>query len=175
MTSREALASKAFPKSIIILGAGAIGVEFAYFSLQRLRLQGDACRDAPADPARPEDEEVSKTLQRSFEKQIVQHVGTHGARTVRVGEDLREGRPRGRRDEEHHRGRGRPFPPSGSSRTPGRRPGPRGSSRSSRSVWLPEGGRRLPDGSIIGIYGARDIIEAPRSSPTWPPTRPSAP
>ncbi len=31
MTSREALATKTLPKSIIILGAGAIGCEFAYF------------------------------------------------------------------------------------------------------------------------------------------------
>ena len=31
MTSREALVSKEFPKSIAIVGAGAIGVEFAYF------------------------------------------------------------------------------------------------------------------------------------------------
>lgn len=31
MTSREVLAQEAFPESIIILGAGAIGVEFAYF------------------------------------------------------------------------------------------------------------------------------------------------
>jgi dihydrolipoamide dehydrogenase len=31
MTSREALEMKKQPKSIIILGAGAIGVEFAYF------------------------------------------------------------------------------------------------------------------------------------------------
>ena len=31
MTSREALAAKSLPKSIIIVGAGAIGVEFAYF------------------------------------------------------------------------------------------------------------------------------------------------
>ncbi len=31
MTSREILANKKFPKSMIVVGAGAIGVEFAYF------------------------------------------------------------------------------------------------------------------------------------------------
>ena len=31
MTSREALAIKTLPKSVVIVGAGAIGVEFAYF------------------------------------------------------------------------------------------------------------------------------------------------
>ena len=31
MTSREALANTKLPKSVIIVGAGAIGVEFAYF------------------------------------------------------------------------------------------------------------------------------------------------
>ncbi|HTZ21045.1 MAG TPA: FAD-dependent oxidoreductase, partial [Opitutaceae bacterium] len=31
MTSREALAGKTLPKSIIVVGAGAIGVEFSYF------------------------------------------------------------------------------------------------------------------------------------------------
>ena len=31
MTSREALADQTLPKSMVILGAGAIGVEFAYF------------------------------------------------------------------------------------------------------------------------------------------------
>ena len=31
MTSREALAIKTLPKSVIVLGAGAIGAEFSYF------------------------------------------------------------------------------------------------------------------------------------------------
>jgi len=75
MTSREALANKTQPKSIIVVGAGAIGVEFAYFfnSLgTKVTLVEMLPQILPI-----EDEEVSKTLQRSFEKQgIAVHVGT---------------------------------------------------------------------------------------------------
>jgi dihydrolipoamide dehydrogenase len=75
MTSREALANKTQPKSIIVVGAGAIGVEFAYFfnSLgSKVTLVEMLPQVLPI-----EDEEVSKTLQRSFEKQgIAVHTGT---------------------------------------------------------------------------------------------------
>src|ERR1700722_17238119 len=67
MTSREALASKDFPKSIIIVGAGAIGVEFAYFYNafgSKVTLVEMLPQILPV-----EDEEISKTLYRSFEKQ----------------------------------------------------------------------------------------------------------
>jgi len=75
MTSREALANKNQPKSIIVVGAGAIGVEFAYFynSLgSKVTLVEMLPQILPV-----EDEEVAKTLQRSFEKQgIAVHTGT---------------------------------------------------------------------------------------------------
>jgi dihydrolipoamide dehydrogenase len=75
MTSREALASKTFPKSVVIVGAGAIGVEFAYFYNafgSKVTLVEMLPQVLPV-----EDEEISKTLARSFEKQgIVLHVGT---------------------------------------------------------------------------------------------------
>jgi dihydrolipoamide dehydrogenase len=75
MTSREALASKEFPGSILIVGAGAIGVEFAYFYNafgSKVTLVEMLPEILPS-----EDEEVSRTLHRSFEKQgIVLHVGT---------------------------------------------------------------------------------------------------
>jgi dihydrolipoamide dehydrogenase len=75
MTSREALASTVFPKSIIIVGAGAIGVEFAYFYNafgSKVTLVEMLPQILPI-----EDEEISKTLHRSFEKQgIAIHVGT---------------------------------------------------------------------------------------------------
>jgi len=75
MTSREALASKQFPASILIVGAGAIGVEFAYFYNafgSKVTLVEMLPQILPV-----EDEEVAKTLHRSFEKQgIVIHVGT---------------------------------------------------------------------------------------------------
>ncbi|MEE4209853.1 MAG: dihydrolipoyl dehydrogenase [Parvularcula sp.] len=67
MTSREALAMTTMPKSVIILGAGAIGVEFAYF----LNAFGSKVRLVEMLPAivPVEDQEISKTLERSFKKQ----------------------------------------------------------------------------------------------------------
>jgi dihydrolipoamide dehydrogenase len=75
MTSREALASKEFPASILIVGAGAIGVEFAYFYNafgSKVTLVEMLPEILPA-----EDEEVARTLHRAFERQgITLHVGT---------------------------------------------------------------------------------------------------
>jgi dihydrolipoamide dehydrogenase len=76
MTSREALVPrKTVPKSIVIIGAGAIGVEFAYFYNAfgaKVTLVEMLPQITPV-----EDEEVAKVLQRSFEKQgIAVHVGT---------------------------------------------------------------------------------------------------
>ncbi|HTB64539.1 MAG TPA: dihydrolipoyl dehydrogenase [Opitutales bacterium] len=67
LTSFEALQMKKVPESIIILGAGAIGVEFAYF------LNCFGCKVTLVEmlprilPV--EDEEVSAALERSFKKQ----------------------------------------------------------------------------------------------------------
>ena len=75
MTSREALASKTLPKSIAIVGAGAIGVEFAYFYNAfgvKVTLVEMLPQILPV-----EDEEVARTLHRAFEKQgIAVHTGT---------------------------------------------------------------------------------------------------
>jgi dihydrolipoamide dehydrogenase len=76
MTSREALVPrKSPPKSIVIMGAGAIGVEFAYFFNafgSKVTLVEMMPQIVPV-----EDEDVGKALQRSFEKQgIAVHVGT---------------------------------------------------------------------------------------------------
>ena len=83
MTSREALAARELPKSIIIVGAGAIGVEFAYFYNAfgtKVTLVEMLPQILPI-----EDEEVSKTLHRAFEKQgIALHVGTK-CENFRVG------------------------------------------------------------------------------------------
>jgi dihydrolipoamide dehydrogenase len=83
MTSREALASKELPKSVVIVGAGAIGVEFAYFYNafgSKVTLVEMLPQILPV-----EDEEVSRTLSRSFEKQgITLHVGTK-CENFRVG------------------------------------------------------------------------------------------
>lgn len=67
MTSREALASKKLPKSIVIVGAGAIGVEFAYF-YNAFGVDVTLVEMLP-NVLPIEDEEISKTLERSFKKQ----------------------------------------------------------------------------------------------------------
>jgi dihydrolipoamide dehydrogenase len=75
MTSREALAGKTLPKSIIVVGAGAIGVEFSYF-YNALGTKVTLVEMLP-QVLPIEDEEVSRTLHRSLEKQgIAIHVGT---------------------------------------------------------------------------------------------------
>ena len=76
MTSREALVPrKTPPKSIVIVGAGAIGVEFAYFYNAfgtKVTLVEMLPQIVPV-----EDEDVAKALHRAFEKQgIAVHVGT---------------------------------------------------------------------------------------------------
>ncbi len=84
MTSREALAAKTAPKTLAIIGAGAIGVEFAYFFNAfgtKVTLIEMLPQVLPV-----EDEEVAKVLQRSFEKQgIAVHTGTK-SENIRVGE-----------------------------------------------------------------------------------------
>ena len=86
MTSREALEPrKSPPKSIVIIGAGAIGVEFAYFFNAfgtKVTLVEMLPQVVPV-----EDEEIGKTLQRAFEKQgITVHVNTK-VENVRVKKD----------------------------------------------------------------------------------------
>ncbi len=75
MTSREALANQTLPQSIVIVGAGAIGVEFAYFFNAfgtRVTLVEQLPQILPV-----EDEEVARTLHRAFERQgITIHTGT---------------------------------------------------------------------------------------------------
>ncbi len=84
MTSREALVAKTPPKTLAIIGAGAIGVEFAYFFNafgSKVTLIEMLPQVLPV-----EDEEVAKLLQRSFEKQgIAVHTGTK-SENIRVGE-----------------------------------------------------------------------------------------
>jgi len=84
MTSREALIAKAPPKSMAIIGAGAIGVEFAYFFNafgSKVTLIEMLPQVLPV-----EDADVAKLLQRSFEKQgIAVHTGTK-CENIRVGD-----------------------------------------------------------------------------------------
>ena len=85
MTSREALAMQKMPKSIVIIGAGAIGVEFAYF------LNAFGCEVTLVemmDRIVPvEDGEVSAALARAFKKRKISlHVGTK-VEDIEVGKD----------------------------------------------------------------------------------------
>ena len=69
MTSREALVMKQQPKSVAIVGSGAIGVEFAYF----LNAFGTDVTILEIMPqlVPVEDEEVAKALERAFKKQKI--------------------------------------------------------------------------------------------------------
>ena len=86
MTSREALVPRARPPaSVAIIGAGAIGVEFAYF----LNTFGSKVTLIEVLPqvVPVEDEEVARLLHRSFEKQgIAIHTGTK-AENFKVGKN----------------------------------------------------------------------------------------
>ncbi len=84
MTSREALARTEQPKSIVVVGAGAIGVEFSYFYNAfgtKVTLVEMLPQILPV-----EDEEVAKLLERSLAKQgIAIHTGTK-CEDIRLGE-----------------------------------------------------------------------------------------
>lgn len=84
MTSREALAMKEKPASIVILGAGAIGVEFAYF----LNAFGSKVTlvEMMDNIVPVEDVEVSKALERSFKKQGINIFTSTTAENIVVGE-----------------------------------------------------------------------------------------
>ena len=85
ITSREALALRTLPKSVIIVGAGAIGVEFAYFYNAfgaKVTLVEMLPQILPV-----EDDDISRALQRSFDKQgITTHTGTK-CENIRIGPD----------------------------------------------------------------------------------------
>jgi dihydrolipoamide dehydrogenase len=83
MTSREALVMKKQPKSIAIIGAGAIGVEFAYF-LNTLGTETHLIemldRIVPV-----EDQEISQALSRSFKKQGIKVKAGTKVENIEVG------------------------------------------------------------------------------------------
>ena len=63
---RDALAPKSLPKSFVVIGSGAIGIEFASFYRA---LGAEVTVVEAVDRIMPvEDEEVSKAAQKSFEK-----------------------------------------------------------------------------------------------------------
>lgn len=84
MTSREALVMKDLPGSVAIIGAGAIGVEFAYF-LNTLGSETHLVemmdRLVPA-----EDADISEALNRSFKKQGMKTYPGTRVENIEVGE-----------------------------------------------------------------------------------------
>ncbi len=86
MTSREALVPKKLPKSITILGAGAIGAEFAYF-FNALGSEVTLVEMLP-QLLPQEDQEVSRLLERSFKKQ---GINVHTATKLENVEVLKRG------------------------------------------------------------------------------------
>jgi len=83
MTSREALEPRDQPKSIVIIGAGAIGVEFAYFYNAfgtEVTMVEMMPRILPV-----EDQEVSEHLQRSFKKNGIEVLTDTKVESVEVG------------------------------------------------------------------------------------------
>lgn len=80
---REAMAPKSLPKSLIVIGSGAIGIEFGSF----YRALGcDVTVVEAVDRIMPvEDEEVSKAAQKSFEKRGMKF--KVGAKVTKVSKD----------------------------------------------------------------------------------------
>ncbi len=82
LSYREAMVMKELPKSISIVGAGAIGVEFAYF----FRALGSEVTIIEMMPhiVPVEDEEISKELEKSFKKQGIKiHTSTKVEKMVK--------------------------------------------------------------------------------------------
>jgi dihydrolipoamide dehydrogenase len=84
LTSREALAIKTLPKSIVILGAGAIGCEFAYFFNAfgtKVTILEMLPQILPV-----EDAEVAELLKRNFTKQGIEIFTDTKVEKTEVGE-----------------------------------------------------------------------------------------
>lgn len=83
LTSREALARKSQPKSILIVGAGAIGVEFAYF-FNAFGTEVTLVEMLP-QVLPVEDEECARVLTRSFNKQGISTKVSTKVENIKVG------------------------------------------------------------------------------------------
>jgi dihydrolipoamide dehydrogenase len=87
MTSREALVMKRQPKSILIIGASAIGMEFGYF----LNAFGTVVTMVEILPKvlPVEDDEVSRLVARSFKKAgVTMHTGTKVENLTTTGDGI---------------------------------------------------------------------------------------
>ena len=87
LTNREVLGPKEIPKSMLIVGAGAVGVEFASLFSRfgtKVTLVDMLPRIVPL-----EDEEISQELAKSFKKQgIAVHTGARVSGVTRTGQGI---------------------------------------------------------------------------------------
>ena len=82
-TYREAMTAKALPKSLIVVGSGAIGSEFASFYRN---MGADVTLVEMAENILPiEDEEISKLARKSFEKQGIKILTSASLKSLKVG------------------------------------------------------------------------------------------
>jgi dihydrolipoamide dehydrogenase len=87
---REALAPKRLPKSFVVIGSGAIGLEFASFYRA---LASEVTVVEAVDRIMPvEDEEVSKAAQKAFEKRGIRfRVGAKVTKVSKTGQGVQVG------------------------------------------------------------------------------------
>lgn len=82
-TYREAMTAKALPKSLIVVGSGAIGSEFASFYRN---MGAEVTLVEMAENILPvEDEEISKLARKSFEKQGIKVLTSASLKALKVG------------------------------------------------------------------------------------------
>jgi dihydrolipoamide dehydrogenase len=82
-TYREAMTAKALPKSLIVVGSGAIGSEFASFYRN---MGAEVTLVEMAENILPvEDEEISKLARKSFEKQGIKILTSASLKTLKIG------------------------------------------------------------------------------------------
>ncbi|MSP33896.1 MAG: dihydrolipoyl dehydrogenase [Rickettsiales bacterium] len=84
-TYREAMTPKALPQSLLVVGSGAIGVEFASFYKN---MGAEVTIIEMADVILPvEDEEISKIARKSFEKQGIKILTGAGLKALKKSKD----------------------------------------------------------------------------------------
>lgn len=84
-TYREAMTPKALPKSILVVGSGAIGVEFASFYKN---MGSEVTIIEMAENIMPvEDEEISKLARKSFEKQGIKILTSAALKSLKKGKN----------------------------------------------------------------------------------------
>jgi dihydrolipoamide dehydrogenase len=155
MTSREALVMKKQPKSILIIGASAIGMEFGYF-LNALGTKVTMVEILPK-VLPVEDDEVSRLVARSFKKAgVTMHTGTKvenlAATDTGITAEFVDGDDRA------------PFEAEAALIAIGVEPNLEGTLSSEVNLETDRGYLTVDDryqSSIAGIYAAGDIIGPP--------------